>query len=246
GMPFLTGDIISDSKEEFKEIVVEKKDKEVDAIVVETVSVDEMKTLPEEVQEDIIEFRIQISSSQKSLANSIKKVNGESYTVGEYYYKGAYRQTLGNFNDFSPATKFQKNCRASGYNGAFVVAFINNERTLDKSVFVKKSPVVSQKKPEAPIKKVIVEKPVAKSVIVPDNKINYRIQVLSSGTSQGQFNITIDGKKYPTFEYYYKGAYRYTIGKYNTAKEALNMHSKCKNTKYNQAFIVKFKGGKRE
>lgn len=246
GMPFLTGDVISDSQEEFKEIVVEKKDNEVDAIVIEPVSVDEMKTLPEEVQGDIIEFRIQISSSQKSLAKSIKKVNGENYTVGEYYYKGAYRQTLGNFNDFSKASKFQKNCRASGYNGAFVVAFKNNERTLDKSVFIQKPPMATLTKPKAPVKKVNTIEKTTTSKSASDNQINYRIQVLSSGTSKGQFNISIDGKEYPTFEYYYKGAYRYTIGKYYTVKEALNMHSKCKNTKYNQAFIVKFKGGKRE
>ncbi len=246
GNQYLVGDYISESEDAFKEIIVEKPVKK--EVVQEKdnaiVPVKEVKEVPE-VKEDLIEFRIQISSSQKSLASSTVKVNGENYSVGEYFYKGAYRQTVGNFNDFAQATEFQRKCRASGHNGAFVVAFKNNERTLDKNVFVKKPATAKPIVTATPTKQVAPENRPAPKTIEIDNSINYRVQILSSGKSMGTFDVTIEGKKYPCFEYYYMDLYRYTIGRFTTAKEALNLHSKLKNTKYSQAFIVKFRGNER-
>jgi hypothetical protein len=58
--------------------------------------------------------------------------------------------------------------------------------------------------------------------------------------------ITIDGTRYPTFEYYYKGAYRITVGAFPTVQEALALRTKCKSSGYSQAFVAAFRGNERE
>ena len=240
GKPFLVGENIMETGKEFETIVADntEKNEKLDKEVSSPAQVPQIK-------EDKIEFRIQLSSSRKSLSGSNVKIGDKNYPVGEYYYKSAYRQTVGNFKEFSSASQFQKKCKNSGYSQAFVVAFKNNERTLDKSVFAQKTAPVAQYQSKAPTVNVVAVKNKAAGVSNSDNKINYRIQILSSQISKGNFNVVIDGKEYPSFEYNYQGLYRYTIGRFNTVSEALKFHSKCKNTKYNQAFIVKFKGNNR-
>lgn len=80
-------------------------------------------------------FRIQITSTRNSAAGKKVTVAGKTYTVFEYYYKGAYRQTVGAFRDLDEAKAFQSKCRSAGYNQAFVAAFINDERVTDPAVF---------------------------------------------------------------------------------------------------------------
>jgi len=92
---------------------------------------------PETKTEETIDFRVQITASTKSLGTFTVTIEGVTYESSEYFYSGAYRYTIGKFNRVGPAIELQKKCRTAGYPQAFVAAFKNNVRTLDKEVFQK-------------------------------------------------------------------------------------------------------------
>jgi N-acetylmuramoyl-L-alanine amidase len=56
-----------------------------------------------------------------------------------YFHDGLFKYTSGNFTDFSAATSHQNKMRKSGYNDAFVVAFLNGQRIrIDEALKLKK------------------------------------------------------------------------------------------------------------
>ncbi|MCU4175346.1 TAXI family TRAP transporter solute-binding subunit [Carboxylicivirga sp. N1Y90] len=101
--------------------------------------------------ERIVNTAVVSQKNEKSIANEVKyrvqvysrnyerneelTIDEKIYSTYNYFYKGAYRYTVGEFNTFSEAARFQKSCRSSGYPQAFVVAFINNERSTDANLF---------------------------------------------------------------------------------------------------------------
>jgi hypothetical protein len=94
------------------------------------------------------------------------------------------------------------------------------------------------------------EKPAAAEpevVSPPDpDRLNFRVQILSSTKPNSRPEVTVDGKKYATFEYYHKGAYRITVGDFPTVKEANAFRAKCKSSGFNQSFVAAFRGEVRE
>jgi len=88
----------------------------------------------QKVQDKVI-YRVQLLSSTNSKGEYEISVVGKSYKTYEYYYKGAWRITIGEFNNLKDAIELQNKSRKSGYSQAFVVAFINNVRSLDRSLF---------------------------------------------------------------------------------------------------------------
>jgi len=84
---------------------------------------------------DAVIFRVQITSSRNPQTVRQVDIAGKSYPVFEYYYKGAYRQTVGAFSNVENAKSFQNKCRSNGYNQAFVAAFIDDKRVTDPAVF---------------------------------------------------------------------------------------------------------------
>ncbi len=78
------------------------------------------------------------------------------------------------------------------------------------------------------------------------NSVIFRVQLLSSTVPNKYPSVTVSGKKYPTFEYYYKGAYRTTVGVFETVQEANAFRLKCKSSGYKQAFVAAFRGNNRE
>ncbi len=89
---------------------------------------------PADKKSDVI-YRVQILTSSKPGKNKEILVNGKTYSVFEYYYRGAYRSTIGEFRTLAPAAEMQKLCRQSGYPQAFVAAFVNNTRSNDPELF---------------------------------------------------------------------------------------------------------------
>lgn len=73
----------------------------------------------------------------------------------------------------------------------------------------------------------------------------YRIQFDSSPTKKGSYNISLNGKNYRTWEYLYKGAYRTTVGEFNTLKDANAFLASMRKAGYNQSFVVAFKNNVR-
>jgi hypothetical protein len=88
-------------------------------------------------KKDVVIYRVQISSNTASKGSYQIKINGNNYDTYEYFYKGAYRVCVGEFSSLSSVTEFQSICRESGYPQAFVVAFKNNERSIDPALFKK-------------------------------------------------------------------------------------------------------------
>ena len=83
--------------------------------------------------------------------------------------------------------------------------------------------------------------------VTPDpDRVVFRVQFLSRTSANSMPEITLDGRQYQTFEYYYKGAYRITVGEFETVQEALSLRSICKSAGYSQAFVAAFRGNERE
>jgi len=121
------------------------------------------------------------------------------------------------------------------------------EEIIDSSVFeiadTLSQEVVVAEKPEIEEE---IEVPVEEPVVVPQEvKTDYRVQFKASTKSLGKFKVTISGKEYTTFEYFYKGAYRYTIGSFPDARSAVELQNKCRGAGYKDAFIAAFRGDER-
>ncbi|MCD4709520.1 MAG: hypothetical protein K8R52_01630, partial [Bacteroidales bacterium] len=80
-------------------------------------------------------FRVQIISSLNADSFPTVLVAGESYTTYEYFYKGSYRITVGQFDSTEEANAFRLQCKSSGFKQAFVAAFRGDKRETDPSVF---------------------------------------------------------------------------------------------------------------
>jgi hypothetical protein len=73
----------------------------------------------------------------------------------------------------------------------------------------------------------------------------YRVQILSSKTSKGNFQVIVNNKTYDTYEYLYLGEYRYTIGEFRTLASAVEVQNACKKDGRLQVFVVVFKNNVR-
>ncbi len=94
----------------------------------------EPEPIPEPEPDQLV-FRVQIVSTSKPNSNPSVTISGSTYKTWEYYYKGAYRVTAGEFATVQEALSFRTKCKSSGYEQAFVAAFRGNERETDPSVF---------------------------------------------------------------------------------------------------------------
>jgi hypothetical protein len=84
---------------------------------------------------DIVIYRVQFQASVKQKEKFRVTVKGKTYDTYEYFYQGAYRYCIGEFTTIAPARDLQNAARLSGQNQAFVVAFKNDVRSLDMSLF---------------------------------------------------------------------------------------------------------------
>ena len=102
----------------------------------ETPEVNKSEPLPsKENQKDEVVYRVQILANTKPAGSQNITVSGKSYMSFEYLYKGGYRTTIGEFGTLAEAVRLQNACRQNGYKEAFVVAFRNNVRSTDPSLF---------------------------------------------------------------------------------------------------------------
>jgi len=93
-------------------------------------------------------------------------------------------------------------------------------------------------------------KPSSQPIVAPQTKkpiaitepIVFRVQIISSSKSKGAFSVTISNQKYSAFEYYYKGAFRYTVGAFDSVSKASQFRLECRKAGYTQAFVAAFKG----
>lgn len=92
------------------------------------------------------------------------------------------------------------------------------------------------------------EKPMTVSPDVPPDpeKVVFRVQIVSSKDANSTPSVLIEGTSYNTFEYYYKGAFRITVGEFETVQDANSFRLQCRRAGFNQAFVAAFRGEKRE
>lgn len=74
----------------------------------------------------------------------------------------------------------------------------------------------------------------------------FRVQIISSLYENSFPSVLIDGKSYATYEYFYLGSYRITVGKFNSLKEANALRVQCLDSGFKQAFVAAFRGDQRE
>lgn len=104
---------------------------------------------------------------------------------------------------------------------------------------VTQEPQVEEPEPEP--------EPVEEPAEQPDpNRIIFRVQIISNTGPNANPTVTIEGTRYSTWEYFYKGAYRVTVGEFETVSEASTFRIKCRNSGYSQAFVAAFRGNERE
>ncbi len=83
----------------------------------------------------IVVYRVQFLANPKPKGSYEITIGGTKYKTFEYLYNGAYRSCAGEFANRTEAFSLQKAFRQAGYADAFVVAFKNNVRSMDPSLF---------------------------------------------------------------------------------------------------------------
>jgi hypothetical protein len=106
----------------------------VSAAVNKPVSKPETKPAASEQKEGVI-YRVQVLPSHSQIKAGEMSINGTTYRLYEYTYRGVVRYTIGEFRTPAPASVLQKICRQSGNSQAFVAAFKNGSRSLDPDLF---------------------------------------------------------------------------------------------------------------
>lgn len=88
-----------------------------------------------DLTKDDVVFRIQILTNPTKLATNSTRFKGQK-DVYEYQQDNLYKYTVGTFvNDYKSANDYKNQLRKEGFESAFVVAFINNERVdLQKAI----------------------------------------------------------------------------------------------------------------
>lgn len=95
---------------------------------------DKKEVISDKNVKDQVIFKIQVETSEKRIPLTSSQFNG--YTVSEYTQDNLYKYTVGGYvNNFSEANEMKKKLRINGFQHAFVVAFINDERVnLQKAI----------------------------------------------------------------------------------------------------------------
>jgi len=78
------------------------------------------------------------------------------------------------------------------------------------------------------------------------DEVVFRVQIISSLYENSFPTVLIEGSSFNTYEYFYMGSFRITVGKFESLEEANAFRLKCLNSGFKQAFVAAFRGGKRE
>jgi hypothetical protein len=179
-----------------------------------------------------------INSEDDDIAFSIDKTDGKSA-----FYTNRRRSGNGEMQLFKVALK-----QSEVDNNPLSISYIYNGKPVTENELAAMKPVEQAKPPEkepekrVPVEaKVVVSKPASTIPQEIKDVIVYRIQFLSTSKPRMENQIVINGVTYQTFEYFYLGLYRYTVGQFRTLSSAKELQSLCRKSGYPQAFIAAFK-----
>ena len=82
-------------------------------------------------------------------------------------------------------------------------------------------------------------------VIAGPGQVIFRVQIISSLYENSFPIVFIEGKRYNTYEYYYMGSFRITVGEFKSLEEANAFRIQCLNSGFKQAFVAAFRDGER-
>ena len=98
--------------------------------------------------------------------------------------------------------------------------------------------------PDEPIveigKNAVVSKTTDPLTVDSKDEITYRVQIYSRNYQREDEQITINGKSYNSYVYFYLDAYRYTIGEFTSLSDAAELQYSCRKSGYSQAFVAAF------
>jgi len=99
--------------------------------------------------------------------------------------------------------------------------------------------------PDEPIveieKNAVVNKTADQLTADSKDEITFRVQIYSRNYIRENEQITINGKNYNIYVYFYLDAYRYTIGEFTSPSDAAELQNSCRESGYSQAFVAAFK-----
>jgi uncharacterized protein len=75
--------------------------------------------------------------------------------------------------------------------------------------------------------------------------VTYRVQIYSRNYHKNEDQVIINGKSYNTYVYSHLGAFRYTIGEFNSISSAVELQNLCRESGFHEAFVAAFKNNMR-
>ena len=170
-----------------------------------------------------VEYRVQFATSTKKTAVTDKRFKNIK-DVSVYYHNGLYKYTSGHFKTLSAATKQQHKLKNMGYSTAWVVKMKGDKRFSEAS----KTPSKSEIKKQSGIK----------------NTLEYRVQFYTSPHKTAISNARFKGVT-DVEVYYQNGIYKYTSGHFNSVAKAAAHQKSLRQRGFADAFVIKWKNGKR-
>ena len=113
---------------------IDEEIEQIAPLLIEEVNPEEIVVKNAQSKENKVEFKVQIETSREKIALTDTKFNG--YTVSQYQQDGLFKYTIGSYiQDFQKANEMKLKLRNGGFQHAFVVAFMNDERiNLQKAI----------------------------------------------------------------------------------------------------------------
>jgi hypothetical protein len=108
-----------------------------------------------------------------------------------------------------------------------------------KEVIIPDDPAFAEEKNQEPAK---AEVP---SAAVSNDAVLYRVQIYSRNNQKNEGQISVGGKNYKPYIYYYLGAYRYAIGEFTSFSAATEFQKSCREEGYQEAFVAAFRNNAR-
>jgi len=154
----------------------------------------------------------------------------------------------------------------AGYYNLLTISYIFDGKPIPKTSLITAGTVPDVKVPETTVNlkeipkieavktepmesssyaRIVIIKPTIPTPVEQKDVVIYRVQFLTSSRPRVNNEIIVGGKSYKIFEYFYLGAYRYTIGEFRTLSPAIELQRICRQTGYPQAFVAAFKNNTR-
>ena len=167
-----------------------------------------------------IEYRVQFTTSTKKIPVTDKRFSAIP-EVSLYYHNGLYKYTSGHFITLDEAVKRQHALKNKGYRSAWVVKMKGNKRFTGSA--------------ENPASPAVKNKPAT---------LEYRVQFYTSPQKRAAGSSRFKGID-AVEVYFQNGLYKYTAGHFSSMSKAAAYQKVLKQNGFSDAFIIKWRAGKR-